>query len=58
MVAQPCVPVARKPWPPLPLLSRGPSGYAQVFLNTALFLSFRRISECAWHPCDLGGGGL
>lgn len=35
---------------PCPRLS-----YAQVFLNMAFFLSFRRITVCAWHPCDLGG---
>lgn len=38
--------------------SPGPgTSYAQVFLNIAFFLSFRRINVCDWHPCDLGGQG-
>lgn len=28
--------------------------HARAFLNTAFFPSFRRISVCDWHPCDLG----
>lgn len=42
--------------PPTPRPPLGPGPYARVFLNTAFFRSFLRMTVCDWHPCTLGGG--